>query len=334
MRHFPKRLFIAAAAVLGGYVAASVLLAPGRPGVSNPVDGKLPPSAPPTFAGAGAAPMDGDSLVRRVLDNLERRPNAGAKVRQSTRLEGDTLAGTGVYWQQGVENLRRTYWRLQCVAGDEPSSYTQVFTGQELWIDRRVRDERKVTRVDVGRVARVLNVAGGAGGWSQSNRASASPVLWARGGVSQLVAELTRCFEFSPPVETRCDDVPALAMIGRWRSEELALAWPGLEPDAAAWPAHLPQHVLVVVGAADLFPRLVEYRRGSQASLAESASANTLSADPLARFEFFEWNIAAAIPPGVFEFAAVDIDWRDVTERVIERLRSRTRVADKAPAVR
>jgi hypothetical protein len=278
--------------------------------------------------------MDGEALVRRVLDNLERRPNAAAKVRQSTRLEGNTLAGAGVYWQQGVENLRRTYWRLQSVAGDEPSSYTQVFTGQELWIDRRVGDERKVTRVDVGRVARVLNLAGGAGGWAESRRESASPVLLARGGVSQLVAELHRCFEFSPPVATQCDGVPALAVIGQWRSEELAGAWPGLEPGSASWPDHLPQHVLLVVGAADLFPRIVEYRRGSQASVAESASAHALSSDPLARFEFFELNFAAAIPDGAFEFAAVDIDWRDVTERVIERLRSRTRVADQAPTLR
>jgi hypothetical protein len=278
--------------------------------------------------------MDGEALVRRVLDNLERRPIAAAKVRQSTRLEGDTLSGTGVYWQQGVENLRRTYWRLQSVAGDEPSSYTQVFTGQELWIDRRVGDERKVTRVDVGRVARVLNLASAAGGSSDSRRDSASPVLLARGGVSQLVAELDRCFEFSPPVAMPFDGVPALATIGRWRKEELAQAWPGLTPGSAAWPAHLPQHVLLVVGASDLFPRLVEYRRGSQTSLAEFGSGHTMSADPLARFEFFEVNFLAAIPDGVFEFAAVDIDWRDVTERVIERLRSRDKLAAKDATLR
>ena len=106
-------------------------------------------------------------------------------------------------------------------------------------------------------------------------------------------------------------------------------AWPGLEPGSASWPAHLPQHVLLAVGAADLFPRVVEYRRGSQSSWAESASAHTLSADPLARFEFFELNFAAAIPDGMFEFAAVDVDWRDVTERVIERLRSRSKLAAK-----
>jgi hypothetical protein len=272
-------------------------------------------------------------LVLRVLDNLERRPNVAAKVRQSTRLEDDTLAGAGVYWQQGVENLRRSYLRLQSVAGDRPAHYTQVFTGQELWTDRRVRDERSVSRVDVKRVVRELNLAEGAG-WSRPAReAATSPVALARGGASQLVAELHRCFEFGPPQPTRIDNVPALAMVGRWRGAELARAWPGLEADGGAWPAHLPQHVLLVVGAADLFPRLVEYRRGSQASLADSASA-ALSADPLARFEFYDVNFLATIPAGALEFAAVDVDWRDVTARVVERLKSRTRVASQTPAVR
>jgi hypothetical protein len=328
LRPFPKRLFVAALAVVGGYAAAS-LLAPGRRQGGPP--GSSGPATAPASRSAGAEPLpaDGDALVKRVLDNIERRPNVAAKVRQFTRLEDETLAGTGVYWQQGVENLRRTYMRLQSMAGDEPASYMQVFTGQELWLDRRVRDERKVSRVDVGRIVRDLNLAE-SGGWSQPRReASTSSVALVRGGASQLVAELHRCFEFAPPQQTRFDGVPALAMVGRWRSEELARTWPGLETGNGAWPAHLPQHVLLVVGAADLFPRLVEYRRGSQASLAESGSAPALSADPLARFEFYEVNFVSAMRDEAFEFAAVDIDWRDITTRVIERLRSRGKLAAK-----
>jgi hypothetical protein len=331
LRPFPKRLVMAALAVVGGYAAAA-LLAPKSPPVETPHSPAPLVAAAPVVPAIGV-PHDGDELVDRVLGWLERRPNVAAKIRQSTRIDKDSLSGSGVYWQQGVENIRRTHMRLQTVVDDQPASYTQVNTGHELWTDRRVRDQRKVTRVDVGRVVRELNLADASSG--RTRRAGGpSPAVLARGGLSQLVAELHRSFAFSAPRQVQYEGQAAVAVIGRWRPEELERVWPGLDPDnAGAWPGHLPHHVLLEVGASDLFPYLIEYRRGSQASLADAGGGYAMAADPLARFELYEVNFMATMPAGVFEFSATDIDWRDVTNRVIERLRSRPKVAGK-PSVR
>jgi hypothetical protein len=182
-------------------------------------------------------------------------------------------------------------------------------------------------------VVRELNLAAG-NAWGAPRGGGPSPAVHARGGLSQTVAELHRLFAFSAPRQVRYEDGPALAVVGRWRPEELARLWPGLEArlasgDTAGWPEQFPHHVLLVVGAGDLFPYLIEYRRGSQAGLVDSEDAYSMAADPLARFEFYEVSFAATMPPGAFDFAASDIDWRDVTQRVVERLRARVKVADK-----
>src|SRR5829696_4164424 len=39
-----------------------------------------------------------DQLILDVLDTFERRPNSGAKIRQSVRLGDDRLTGEGQFW--------------------------------------------------------------------------------------------------------------------------------------------------------------------------------------------------------------------------------------------
>jgi hypothetical protein len=112
----------------------------------------------------------------------------------------------------------------------------------------------------------------------------------------------------------------SLALVGRWRPEYLADQWPGLVGDESAWPEHLPHHVLVHVGANDLFPTRIEYRGADERALAEAPEGRLPSRRPLASYEFDDIQFAAPMPERHFEGLAQS-DWRDVTARAMERLR-------------
>lgn len=326
-------------AVVGGYALASLVsnvqeqggkpALPSAPGVTV----ALEPSVGAEGAVAAvsqATPGAGDATVLRVLDNLERWPNLAAKIRQSVHVGDNHLSGAGEYWQQGVGNLRRTAWRLQTIEGEKTTSYEQVFTGKYLWTDRRLADEPRVTRVDVERVARELNLEDDQ--FENRTQFEMPTILLARGGLSQLVAELHRCFAFDEPMAARHEDKPVDVLIGNWRPEVLEQVWPGLVA-GGAWPAHLPHHVLVAAGR-DNIPYLIEYRGSHQANLVESPSGLAPSIDPMARYEFFEVRFNVTMPERIFEYASNDVKWRDVTARAIERLRTIRTVAGVRPEQR
>jgi hypothetical protein len=328
----PRRAVVAVLAIVGGYAAARALQ------LKLPVDG---PEAVDATTVASADPSqlaavdaDGNALLLRSLNNLERWPNVRARYRQAVRVGEELQSGVGGYWQTGVGNTRCTCWQWQTVVDGQQAVFAQVYDrGGYLWTDTRFPERRSVTRVNVGNLRRDLAAAfnragqGGAGGPT-----AAELELLARGGLSQLVAELRRSFEFGPPVAATLDGRTVAAIVGQWRSEPLAEQWQGLNPDSAdGWPSHLPHHVVVMVGVEDSFPYRVEYRRGSDASLVGSV---TPAGDPLARFEFFEVQWGVSMDPRLFEFTATDVDWRDVTGAVLERLRPAAPVAEAPPLAR
>jgi hypothetical protein len=112
------------------------------------------------------------------------------------------------------------------------------------------------------------------------------------------------------------------AVIGHWRPEQLQRVWPGLDVnDASQWPSHLPHHVLAYVDNDDRFPYLIEYRSSAQMGLATSAAGRLPAHRPLASFEFFDVHFATAVPARLFRFSPGEINWHDITNRVIQELR-------------
>jgi hypothetical protein len=320
LRRFSSRIVVAALAVVGGYFAAR-MLATDWPGPSARVDGG-PVTVAAGVHGAADAWSDGNALLERVLAKVEWRPNLAARFRQSLRLGDDPLSGAGEYWQQGVGNTRRSCWQWTTLVAGQTAAFRQVFDKDaHLWTDVRMHGERTVTRVDVGHVRRELSLAAeGAGQGGEGGRLP-TPELRARGGISQLIAELQHSFTFGTADPAVVEGREAFAVLGRWRPEVLQRDWPQL--DAAQpgdWPAHLPHHVVVVVGGIDFFPYVVEYRSGREGSLVDAPPTQT-ALDPLARYEFFEVRYAATMSKDLFEFPSTDEEWRDVTGAVIERLR-------------
>jgi hypothetical protein len=273
--------------------------------------------------GSGAPAIgNDDQLILEVLETLERRPNIAAKLRQSVRLSHGRLSGEGEFWQQGVGNQRRTRWDLTMLVAGERAFVTQVFDGEVLWTDRKLPASRKVTRVDIGALRRQLGSAADGAGQGAVLAEDTMPELLARGGVSQLIASIHRCFSFGQRQALRRGDQAMFALVGRWRPDQLERLWPDAGAMAPAdWPAQLPHHVVVYLDANDRFPYFVEFRGGDLAGLADSTSAYNPARDALASFEFRDVQFAAAMPADLFRYSPPDNSWQDITTRLVDELR-------------
>ena len=323
MRRFTSRAIIAVLAIGGGYWAAQTL----APLAMAPLEGEKPdaPMTVPTVmpvSAAGGGPS-GDQLVQEVINrSLERRPNIAAKLRQLVRIGDEVLRGKGSYWQQGVGNLRRTRWELETtLVGADPAYVVQVYDGEYVWTDRKLPGARKVTRVGMEAIRREMNsqsAAGQGGGIAGFSDAAA------RGGLSQLVTSLARCFTFSSPQPMQLGERTMLAVIGTWKPEQLEREWAGLSTKPPAeWPTHLPHHVLLYIDSSELFPYLIEYRGGENAELVTDPHGVFATRQPLALFEFLEVEyFGSTMPAQLFQYAPPDPSWHDVTGKVIEELRA------------
>ncbi len=301
-------------------------------------DSEAPNPQPPTH---NSQPTAGNALATRVLATLERRPNIAARVRHQVRLGEHVLAGTGRYWQQGVGSERRTRLELQTQVAGKTASLIQIFDSRYLWTDRHLPSGRKVTRLDPVRLQAGLTSAPVARQGRATSATSLISTAASRGGLSGQLADLVKNFDFGPPRETQLEGLPVSAMIGMWKPKtpwKPKLQTDDLSPKTQAddlsskdseppsewplseWPSQLPHHVLLLVGTQNLFPYVIEHRRGSDAPLANSEAGYLPTDNPLARFELFEVQFTAAIDRQQFEFTSTDIEWTNETPRLIQEL--------------
>jgi len=315
-------------AVVAGYWAARVVTPLVMTEAENPpISNATPVSTPTAPASADStsstASGEGDALILGALKRLELYPCIAATVRQSMRVGRERFTGEGAYWQLGVGNLRKTRWELKTLLGDDEAFVTQICDGDYVWTDCRLPAQRSVSRINISRVRLELtpnssqSVSPGQG---RAGPTEANPELLARGGASQMIANLHRMFTFGEEQTLRRGERTVRAVLGRWRAEQLERQWPGLATGGDVWPEHLPHHVLVYIDNDDFFPYLVEYRGGDQASLADSSAACFPAQDPLASFEFIDVKFVSHMQPELFQFTPTESDWHDETGSVIERL--------------
>ena len=278
------------------------------------------------------AANNGDAYLAEVLAAMERRANVSAKLRHQSRIDADTLVGSGSFWQLGTGPQRLTRWEMQTQVADKTASYVQVFDGRYLWTDHNVPSGRLIHRLDVGNLkARLrgtpLTLATDAG-WEDLLRSAEF-----RGGMSQMLADLLRRYHFAPPRATQLNGFAVEALIGKWRPEQFAELCPILGEEQT-WPEQLPHHVLVLVGQSNLFPYVIEFRRSADADLAENLSGLKPTHDPLVRYEIFEVRFADAIDGTVFQFKPGDVDWSDETSLVFDQLNKQKDAAEAELAAR
>lgn len=251
---------------------------------------------------------------------MERQTNVHAKVRQDTFLGDKQLSSTGDYWQHGAGNQRRTRWEMKTVIAGKRATLLQVFDSTRLWTDRNLPGRRDVEVVDFLRISQQLAAAE----FQDAPVARQRQLTLLRGGLSALLAELLERFEFSDPQRVRVGDEQATAVLGEWKPAARSQL---LGDDVQRLPRHIPHHVLLIVDQAYLFPRLVEYRRVDDASLATDEDGFTPAARPLSRFEFFAVETRASIDARQFRYSEPDHGVRDETRRVLDRIQDSGRLA-------
>ncbi|CAN0378157.1 unnamed protein product, partial [Ectocarpus sp. 4 AP-2014] len=145
------------------------------------------------------------------------------------------------------------------------------------WGNDPSEPRRSVTRIDLRRVRRELKEY-------LSANAAGDPSAWSRfGGLPMLLSGLDRAFTFGPSYAMQLRGERVLAMVGRWRPERLAEL-----STAGSLPPHAPQHVVLALSDATLFPRLLEYRDYRDKLSAEGLADQELlkpSSRPLLKIE-------------------------------------------------
>lgn len=289
--------------------------------------------ADPTLGGQSRS---GDAFLAEVLSSLERLSNVSAQLRYQSHFDKETQVGSGKYWQQGVGLQRLSRWEMQTQIADEPASFVQVFDGRYVWTDKHLPSGRQVRRLDVANLKSRLRV---------SHRIQTTATEWdellqsteLRGGISQLLAELLRRYEFAPPYATQLNGFEVEALLGEWRHEQLLQLSPtanAAAPAASTWPEQLPHHVLLLVGQSNLFPYVIEFRRVEDAYLTETLAGMKPAQDPLLRYEIFSVHFADAIDASIFQFKPGDVEWTDETSLVFERISTQQNAASEVIANR
>ena len=299
------------------------------------------------FPAAGVLPGAGDQLLLHIVQQLENRPNISANVQQRASLDGWLMEGGGRYLQQfdaGRQKIRVRFDLRAQIEGRQVR-LLQVSDGDRLWTDQRTPQGHRVTSVDLRRLRRNLQLAfaelpaGEARGLPLQLELSVE-----QGGLPALIAGLRENFSFSPPVSLWLGQTEVEGTIGFWKMEKLAHYLKRSEHEKspapvntrAPIPSHLPASVLLVVGAGDRFPYIIEFRR-EEASDKFSGNGQTalqLQANPLMLLRFYERDFDTVISPEQFEYAqGMDVETIDLTAERLERLHrlQQNNVASSSP---
>jgi len=307
-------------------------------------DGGAVPNAPHLGGGSLPASADADpigqadALLARATDVLESYHSITANVGYEADLFGKPLTGKGDYREQRSGPIPKIRLELRIPLGNKTGAMVEVCDGRYLWTYLRLADEEELTKVDVQRVAQA---AAGAG--------EDAPTMFhgrtlGMGGLAGLVRELWRNFRFELVGPVEFGGLPAWQLRGGWRADRLAAIMPeqkdailrGEQPNWEKLPAHLPSHVALTLGRDNLVPYRIEYRRPAAQSKHDpdtGASAGSTGRVILV----LEWfNISGDEPsrPSDFEYHPGDVEYSDVTEMFIQRLKTRSSKRGPAPSPR
>lgn len=325
------------------------------------------PLATVDVEGAASAGTAGNIVLQNCLVALERRQSIAADVIQSGTIAGERMTTSGGYLQQGRAEDRQFSLLLQGRIGPSTARLWQVCTGRWLWTDlawdstagaqqgdSQGASRRSVQRIDLGEVRRKLTSRKQTSDDLSPGQARAElihPELWSgMGGLPMLVGALNENFNFGTPRQMSLRNMRVYATIGTWKPQRLA----ALLGESAAresedgeadptqpnpnnrveLPDRIPHHVLVAIGADDLFPHLIEYR-----SNRDSLSAGGVPEDgrfresdaPLMKLDFMQLRFNEPIPADRFVYNPPEGEnWQDTTDRRLAQIAGRMRAKQLA----
>lgn len=295
----------------------------------------------------------GDQQLLQAIARLEQRESVTARIRQEAYVGPVAFYGAGTYRQQGRGTRRHVRWLLESQRDGVHATLLQVSDGESLWTDRNLSTGRQIEWVNLWQVRRQAKASATtlvSSAAEPADSAPFSPHFAANyGGLPSLLESLREHFEFTQPRSFRFGNQQVLGMIGRWRPEALGqilVDTSDLQEDQIDYailterlsdylatkslPAHMPHHLLLLLGQTDQFPYLIDYRSASDA-LAEPGIAEAdlfqLSSEPLSRLEFVDVEFNLPINSGEFIYSPPqELDRIDGTTNFIKRTQQRTRL--------
>lgn len=326
------------------------------------VSAPLQPLAVVEVEGAQAPDTAGNIVLQNCLAAIERRTSISADVIQSATIAGQRMATSGGYLQQGRADRRQYSLLLQGRIGPTTTRLWQVCTGRWLWTDLawdgtggagKDAGRRTVKGIDLGLVREKLKRDGYSGEDLSPGQARAEmihPELWSgMGGLPMLVGALNENFNFGTPRQMSLRNKRVYATVGHWKPDRLAklLRKPTSEEESHAdkeesqtataelqLPDRMPHHVLVAIGADDLFPHLIEYRSGSDSLSVANLQEDALfreSQTPLMKLDFMQVRFNTPIPPDRFVYNPPEGgNWHDATDKRVTQIQRRLRVKQMA----
>lgn len=338
--NLPNRIcglaLVAAAASFGCW---SMVKGEGPALVASPAGNAAPaasapgvPFAPPAVGGAAQAPIaapaaraalpDPQQLLEGSCRMLARQKSIVAKVRSRATIYDRELIGSGDY-AQGPELARLLRYELRMQVDDRVMNMLQVADGRHLWISTVLKDEPEIQRIDIDRVLAALDAEAAAAGFIDPNR------RLGLGGLSQLMAGIAKDFEFNKVFRSQLDGLPMLGIEGRWKAAALATLVPATKkkadvgrPKTDTMRPHVPDRIVLYLGADDLFPYRFEYRRSTPGK--DKAGQNPDAAFDvdgpsklLLVLEFFQVHFDVPIEEMKFQFTPGAFRVADITDRFL-----------------
>ena len=280
------------------------------------------PAAP-----AAAAVVGPSELVERSAAALSAHLSIVAKVRHRGRIYGRDVIGSGEY-AQGPIHSRLLRYEIRMQVGERIVNILQVCDDRYLWISRQLEHEPEIQRVEIDRVLGALErqvAAQPAGAFDAAHFHQAIAI----GGLGQLLASLRKDFQFYDATKSQLGDVPVYVVSGKWKSEALG-GFAASQPKAAKpggtmlLRPHVPNRVMLFLGADDLFPYRVEFR-----SIDEGAGQGGVDGAPLKAtdatdelllaMELFEVQINVPLEERLFQFAPGSRPYTDVTDLYLQK---------------
>jgi hypothetical protein len=315
--------FLAAGLLVCGSARAQVLAPPAANG-----DVERPQIEEPA-----AKTMSPGALVERAASQMSQHLSVVAKVRQRGNLYGRELIGSGDY-AQGPNRSRLLRYEIRMKVGAQIVHSLQVCDDRYLWISRQLEDEPIIQRVEVDRILAAYE-----------RQAAAQPApgdvgrmqqALAVGGLGHLLASLRKDFQFHGVAASKLGDLPVQVVTGAWKGEALsgfAASAPkkkdaGRTVGGLVLRPHVPDQVVLFLGADDLFPYRIEFRRlpeGAEHGVAAAVAgaAPPVNADPntlLLALELYEVQINVPLEERLFQFAPGSRPYTDVTELYLQQM--------------
>ena len=282
----------------------------------------------PALPAAPAAAVVGPSeLVERSAAALSAHLSIVAKVRHRGRIYGRDVIGSGEY-AQGPIHSRLMRYEIRMQVGERIVNLLQVCDDRYLWISRQLEHEPEIQRVEIDRVLGALErqvAAQPAGDLGIANLHQAIAI----GGLGQLLASLRKDFQFYDATKSQLGDVPVYVVSGKWKSEALG-GFAASQPKASKpggtmlLRPHVPNRVMLFLGADDLFPYRIEFRSidegaGQGDANVAAAKAPDAAGELLLAVEFFEVQINVPLEERLFQFAPGSRPYTDVTDLYLQK---------------